>query len=239
MVAGVLLQGAAPALIDSAGIELDTTLGSWDYLWNRPLDALAAAARPGRSVRRRSRVSRCPHSRSSVASTSALRLLGGRRPRAALQLGRLALRPGVRRARPAQARSDARRGVAAAQRRLEAFGRGYVLAKYRVARSGPADAGKDRSARLAGARRPPRSCGARRAPRARASRALATACGLPGRRAPLELATVGFVTAVRRQSEQLRLRLPARCRPTSQDEAPTTPGLAQVIELAPCDGSTS
>ena len=46
MVAGVLLQGSAPELVDSAGIELDTTLRSWDMLWNRPVDELAHAAEP-------------------------------------------------------------------------------------------------------------------------------------------------------------------------------------------------
>jgi N-acetylglucosaminyl-diphospho-decaprenol L-rhamnosyltransferase len=46
MVAGVLVQGSAPELVDSAGIELDTTLGSWDYLWNRPVSALANACDP-------------------------------------------------------------------------------------------------------------------------------------------------------------------------------------------------
>nr|MBA2384673.1 glycosyltransferase family 2 protein [Actinomycetota bacterium] len=46
MVAGVLLQTAAPGRIDSAGIELDTTLRSWDYLWNEPVAALQAANDP-------------------------------------------------------------------------------------------------------------------------------------------------------------------------------------------------
>ena len=46
MVAGVLLQSGAPGVIDSAGIELDTTLGSWDYLWNQSVTALAAAGSP-------------------------------------------------------------------------------------------------------------------------------------------------------------------------------------------------
>ena len=63
MVAGVLLQAAAPGLIDSAGIELDTTLGSWDYLWNEPRGARSsapatrsarAAARPPTGWRRSS-----------------------------------------------------------------------------------------------------------------------------------------------------------------------------------------
>ena len=43
MVAGVLVQAAAPSLIDSAGIELDATLRSWDYLWNRPVAELGPA----------------------------------------------------------------------------------------------------------------------------------------------------------------------------------------------------
>ena len=46
MVAGVLLQGSVPGLIDSAGIELDMTLRSWDMLWNEPLQALSRAGDP-------------------------------------------------------------------------------------------------------------------------------------------------------------------------------------------------
>ena len=46
MAAGVLLQAADHGLIDSAGIELDTTLGSWDYLWNHPVSALVGARDP-------------------------------------------------------------------------------------------------------------------------------------------------------------------------------------------------
>ena len=46
MVAGVLLQYDRPELVDSAGIELDRTLRSWDSLWNRPADELGAAPEP-------------------------------------------------------------------------------------------------------------------------------------------------------------------------------------------------
>src|SRR5262245_9060988 len=46
MAAGVLLQGDAPGLVDSAGSELDTTLRSWDLAWNSPVAELDAAADP-------------------------------------------------------------------------------------------------------------------------------------------------------------------------------------------------
>jgi len=92
------------------------------------------------------------------------------------------------------------------QRKLEAYGRAYVLAKYRVARSGilmrlkiaaldwpvllvhlllRREAGPLR-ARLAGRR---------------------DGLAAPPLRAPLELATVGFVTAALRQASLIKLRL--------------------------------
>ena len=46
MVAGVLTQLRAPGRIDSAGIELDVTLGSSDYLGDEPVSALRGAADP-------------------------------------------------------------------------------------------------------------------------------------------------------------------------------------------------
>jgi N-acetylglucosaminyl-diphospho-decaprenol L-rhamnosyltransferase len=46
MVAGVLLQGAAPQLIDSAGIVVDSTLMAFDYLHGEPADVLADAPAP-------------------------------------------------------------------------------------------------------------------------------------------------------------------------------------------------
>ena len=46
MIAGVLLNAADPALIDSAGIICDRTLTAWDYLTGEPVAALASAASP-------------------------------------------------------------------------------------------------------------------------------------------------------------------------------------------------
>jgi N-acetylglucosaminyl-diphospho-decaprenol L-rhamnosyltransferase len=46
MVAGVLLQEAAPELIDSAGVIADRTLMGFDYLHGEPLAALEGAAPP-------------------------------------------------------------------------------------------------------------------------------------------------------------------------------------------------
>jgi GT2 family glycosyltransferase len=46
MVAGVLLQEAAPGLVDSAGVVADRTLMGFDYLHGEPLSALDGAAPP-------------------------------------------------------------------------------------------------------------------------------------------------------------------------------------------------
>ena len=204
MVAGVLAPARPPDLVDSAGIELDTTLGSWDALWNRPL---ADLARPGagRAVRRRGRLLArgVPARLGGFDETFfaywedvdlALRLeAGGRIVRAR--------RSGARRA---PARPDARRGVAgaAAPRGVRARVRARA---YRVARTGLLPA-PDRGARLAGAPRPPRDPpGGGADPRAgsRDEGGLAR----PALRAPLELATVSFGEALRRQAGILRLRV--------------------------------
>ena len=109
MVAGVLLQGSAPMLVDSAGIELDTTLRSWDMLWNSPVEALGQAAQP---------VGPCGGAAAYRADAFAelggfdeqlLRLLGGRRPCAALPARGLGLRAGAGGARVAPSRCDPRR----------------------------------------------------------------------------------------------------------------------------------
>ena len=84
-----------------------------------------------------------------------------------------------------------------AARRLEAFGRGYVLAKYRVGGRNPI-----RWAKIAASTGPPSpSTVVRREAGPARERLRRAALGLraPGRRAPLELATVGFATALRRQ----------------------------------------
>jgi N-acetylglucosaminyl-diphospho-decaprenol L-rhamnosyltransferase len=205
MVAGVLLQGAAPDLIDSAGIELDTTLGSWDYLWNRSLSALASAKDP---------VGPCGGA--AAYRLPAFRELGGFDEAlfAYWEDVDLALRfreAGWRCVLAADARALHQHGqtlgaASPAARRLEAFGRGYVLAKYRVAGRNPV-----RWARIAALDWPVLAVHLvlRREPGPARERLRARAIGLrtPGSRAPLELATVGFGTALRRQAELLRLRL--------------------------------
>jgi N-acetylglucosaminyl-diphospho-decaprenol L-rhamnosyltransferase len=208
MVAGVLLQGSAPALVDSAGIELDTTLRSWDLLWNRPLAELAAAPDP---------VGPCGGA--AAYRASAFRAAGGFDEalfaywedvdlalRLRLAGWRCVLAPGAR----ALHHHGATLGAASpAQRRLEAFGRGYVLAKYRVG-----DGGALVRARIAALDWPVlavhllarRELGPIRA-RLRGRRAGLAA---PALRPPLELATVSFAQALRRQAGLLALRLTGR-----------------------------
>ena len=205
MVAGVLLQAAEPGLVDSAGIELDTTLGSWDFLWNLPVAALSDAADP---------VGPC-------GGAAAYRLplfqqLGGFDEAlfAYWEDVELALRlreTGSRCALAADARAVHEHGQTVgagspAARRLEAFGRGYVLAKYRVGGRSPT-----RRAAIAALDWPVLAVHllARREAGPLRERLRGRAVGLRSRahRPPLELATVGFATALRRQAEQLRLRV--------------------------------
>ena len=205
MVAGVLVQGSAPELVDSAGIELDTTLGSWDYLWNRPVSALATAGDP---------VGPCGGA--AAYRLPAFRELGGFDETlfAYWEDVDLALRfreAGWRCVLAAGARALHKHGqtlgaASPAARRLEAFGRGYVLAKYRVAGRNPI-----RWAKIAVLDWPVLAVHliVRREAGPARERLRARSLGLraPGRRAPLELATVGFATALRRQVDLVRLRL--------------------------------
>jgi N-acetylglucosaminyl-diphospho-decaprenol L-rhamnosyltransferase len=205
MVAGVLLQSAAPDLVDSAGIELDPTLGSWDHLWNRPAAELAAASDP---------VGPC-------GGAAAYRLrpfqeLGGFDENLfaywedvdlALRLRAAGWRCAL--ARDARALHEHGQTVGASSplaRRLHSFGRGYVLAKYRVGRRSPL-----RRAMIAALDWPVLlvHLALRReaAPIRERLRGRARGLRVEPRRAPLELATVSFREAVRRQAAQLRLRL--------------------------------
>ncbi len=204
MTAGVLLQHDRPDLVDSAGIELDRTLRSWDMLWNRPVAELADAAEP---------VGPCGGA--AAFRTAAFRAVGGFDDAffAYWEDVDLALRlrlAGHACVRAADARALHRHGqtVGAAspfQRRLEAFGRGYVLARYRVARRGlgtraaialldwPVLAVHLLVRREAGPLR---------------ERVRGTRAGLarPPLRAPFELATVPVREALARQAGLLRLR---------------------------------
>jgi N-acetylglucosaminyl-diphospho-decaprenol L-rhamnosyltransferase len=204
MAAGVLLQHDRPELVDSAGIELDTTLRSWDSLWNQPVADLAGAAEP---------VGPCGGA--AAFRTDAFRDVGGfdetffaywEDVDLALRL-RLAGHTCVRaeRARALHKHGQTLGAASPAQRRLEAFGRAYVLARYRVARTGV-------TARLKIAvldwpvllvhllvRR-------ESAPLRERWRGTRSGLARSPLRAPLELASVSFGEALGRQFGLLRLR---------------------------------
>ncbi len=203
-VAGVLLQHGRPELIDTAGIELDTTLRSWDALWNRPVAELASAAEP---------VGPCGGA--AAYRTAAFREVGGFDETffAYWEDVDLALRlrlAGHRCVRAPAAQALHKHGqtlgaASPAQRRLEAFGRGYVLAHFRVARHGLATRAKIAAldwpvlvVHLVVRRELDPIRERRRGTRAGLAR--------PPLRAPFELATVSFREALSRQLGLLRLR---------------------------------
>jgi N-acetylglucosaminyl-diphospho-decaprenol L-rhamnosyltransferase len=203
MAAGVLLQHDRPDLVDSAGIELDVTLRSWDTGWNRPVDHLPAAEPVG------------PCGGAAAYRTDAFRSVGGfdetffaywEDVDLALRL-RLAGHACVRAAGArALHKHGATLGAASpAQRRLEAFGRAYVLARYRVARHGLLTrleiAALDWPVLLV-------HLIVRREAGPLRARFRGTRAGLarPALRAPFELASVRFSEALRRQVRLLRLR---------------------------------
>jgi GT2 family glycosyltransferase len=204
MVSGVLEQGDAPGLVDSAGIELDVTLGSWDMAWNEPTDVVDRLQEPAG-----------PCGGAAAYRAEAFRAAGGFDEAffAYWEDVELALRlrlHGWRCVRAPAARALHRHGAtlgaaSPAQRRLEAFGRGYTLARYRVPEQGRA-----MRARIAALDWPGlavhllvrRELGPIRA-RARGLRA---GYRRPPLRAPLELATVSFAEALGRQARLLSLR---------------------------------
>jgi len=204
MVAGVLVQHDRPQLVDSAGIELDTTLRSWDALWNRGVESLAEAGDP---------VGPCGGA--AAYRTEVFREAGGfdeaffaywEDVDLALRL-RLAGRSCVR-AAAARALHKHGQTVGAAsprQRELEAFGRGYVLARYRVARRSlalrTAVALLDWPVLLV-------HLLLRREASPIRERRRGTREGLAQEplRAPFELATVSVAEALRRQADLVRLR---------------------------------
>ena len=203
MVAGVLLQHDRPELVDSAGIELDTTLRSWDAGWNRPLAALGSDEPVG------------PCGGAALYRASAFREVGGFDETffAYWEDVDLALRlrlAGHRCVRAAAAHALHKHGqtlgaASPAQRRLEAFGRAYVLARYRVAHTSISTRAKiavlDWPVLLV-------HLVVRRETAPLRERARGTRAGLgrAGLRAPLELARVSFREAFGRQLGLLRLR---------------------------------
>jgi GT2 family glycosyltransferase len=205
MAAGVLLQAAQPTLIDSAGIELDSTLRAYDYLWNRPTSALGGAPDP---------VGPCGGA--AAYRLDAFRAAGGFDESffAYWEDVDLALRlrlAGWGCALAADARAVHRHGQtvgAGSQlaRRLDAFGRGFVLGRYRVV-----DGGLRARAAVALLDWPALAAHAlaRRelAPLRERLRGQRVGLARIGLRAPLETATVPLDEAVIRQWRFLALRL--------------------------------
>ncbi len=220
MVAGVLLQGEAPGLVDSAGIELDRTLRSWDVCWNRPLAELTREPDPvgpcgGAAAYRAGAFHAAGGFDESLFAywedvdlALRLRLAGWECRRAAG-------------ARALHAHGATLGAASPAQRRLEAFGRAYVLAKYGVAQRGlrtrAAIALLDWPVLLV-------HLVVRRELGPIRWRVRGTAAGRKAKplRAPLELATVGLGVALRRQYGLLLLRLRGRLPSHFEDRAPAT-----------------
>jgi N-acetylglucosaminyl-diphospho-decaprenol L-rhamnosyltransferase len=133
MAGAVLLQYDAPDRIDSAGLELDPTLGAWDLLWDQPLGSLDGARQP---------VGPCGGA--AAYRLSVYKEHGGFDDRlfAYWEDAELAIRlqmAGFSCALASGARAlhkhGATLGVSPAQRSLHAFGRGYVMGKFGVSRS--------------------------------------------------------------------------------------------------------
>lgn len=208
MVAGVLLQGAAPALIDSSGIELDATMRSYDALWNEPVERVSAAPPP---------VGPCGGA--AAYRAPAFRALGGFDPvffaywedvDIALRLReagwRCALAPD---ARALHLHGQTVGAGSPEARALDAFGRGFVLGRYRLGADRPgvrvSVALIDWPALLV-------HLIVRREFEPLRARALGLRAGRarPALRAPRELATVSVLEAVARQWRFVALRLAGR-----------------------------
>ena len=208
LVAGVLLQHGAPELVDSAGIELDVTLRSWDQLWNRPVAEVPTASEP---------VGPCGGA--AAYRLDAWRAVGGFDEAffAYWEDVDLALRlrlEGWTSVRANDARVLHKHGqtlgaATPAQRRLEAFGRGFVLARYRVG-----GLGLWTRARIAALDWPVlvvhllvrREAGPIRERRRGRREGLSRAALRP----PVELARVSFSAALSRQARQLSMRFSGR-----------------------------
>jgi GT2 family glycosyltransferase len=208
MAAGVLLQAGAPERIDSAGIELDGTLRSYDYLWDEHVNALAGAPDP---------VGPCGGA--AAYRFGAFRRAGGfdeaffaywedvdLAVRLRLDGWACALVP---EARAVHHHGQTLGASSPAQRALDAFGRGYVLARYRAGTGRPLVRAKAAlvdwpalAAHLLARREA--------APLRERRRGSAAGRRRPALRAPAELATVPLRTALARQWTFLGRRLTGR-----------------------------
>ena len=209
MVAGVLLQEGAPDRVDSAGIVIDRTMRSYDAQWNLPVERVFCAPVP---------VGPCGGA--AAYRAAAFLEIGGFDPAffAYWEDVDLALRfraAGWQCASAPLAQALHRHGQtlgagSAASRELDAFGRGFVLGRYRQhggrlparALTRLAIAIIDWPALLA-------HLVIRRelAPLRARARGIRTGRSRPALRAPTELATVSFREAIGKQWGFLALRL--------------------------------
>ena len=128
MAAGVLTQRLHPGRVDSAGIELDVTVGSWDLGFNAPVASLGTREPVG------------PCGGGAAYRRSAWQGAGGFEPALfaywedvdlALRLRRAGWRSAFVPQALALHRHGATLGAATpTQRRLDAFGRGFVLGRH-------------------------------------------------------------------------------------------------------------
>jgi GT2 family glycosyltransferase len=128
MVAGVLTQRPHPERVDSAGVELDVTVGSWDLGWNAPVASLGAREPAG------------PCGGAAAYRRTAWEDAGGFEPALfaywedvdlALRLRRAGWRSAFAPRAIALHRHSGTLGAATPlQRRLDAFGRGFVLGRH-------------------------------------------------------------------------------------------------------------
>jgi GT2 family glycosyltransferase len=128
MVAGVLTQRPRPDRVDSAGVELDVTVGSWDLGWDAPVATLGARRPAG------------PCGGAAAYRRTAWDDAGGFEPALfaywedvdlALRLRRAGWRSAFAPRAVALHRHSGTLGAATpVQRRLDAFGRGFVLGRH-------------------------------------------------------------------------------------------------------------